>query len=233
MSGRRPVSLTVLVLAALASAGCSIAGSGEEDTAGPAGATGAPADSGTAAPPGDTAVAVSDTTSVRSTRADSALRALRDSARTMQERRSHGADSGRGDTARRAAASRTEPGDGYPHGPVRITDVDSLAALGPVYTPADRGAVLRNGRYLQGLLKAALVPVIQDHDLSPETWARFWVLVDARGRVRAAELHLGSGHAAFDDAARALAERLRYAPARRDGEPVPVWVLVRVSLLMG
>jgi len=123
--------------------------------------------------------------------------------------------------------------DAYPHGPVLTADVDSLAGIGPVYTPYDRGPVMRTGDYLDGLLKATLVPVIHERDLSPETWARFWVLVDVDGRVRATGLHLGSGHAAFDAAAKAVAERLRYLPAERDGSPVPVWVLARISLLMG
>ncbi len=162
--------------------------------------------------------------------ADSTLRALRDSARAMRERRGHRADSARGERERRPAA---DSADRYPHGPVTVTSVDSLETLGPVYTPYDRGPVMRTGDYLDGLLRAALVPVIRDLDLSPETWARFWVLVGPEGRVRATDMHLGSGHAAFDAAAHAVAQRLRYLPAERDGEPVPVWVLARISLLMG
>lgn len=165
---------------------------------------------------------------------DSALRALRDSARARRARRGHAADSARDDTAgARREPVRAEGEEAYPHGPVRTADVDSLAELGPVYTPYDRGPVMRTGDHLDGLLRAALVPVIRDHDLSPETWSRFWVLVDAEGRVREATLHVGSGHAAFDAASEAVAERLRYLPAEREGEPVPVWVLTRVSLLMG
>lgn len=228
-----------LVAAALvaAAAGCSLlrpagegADAGSPGTAPTADTTAAraPADTGRAAGGPDGAAAARPA-------ADSALRALRDSARVMQERRGHGGAEAPGDSARRrsGAAREDSAAGGYPHGPVTVTDPDSLRALGPVYTPYDRAPVMREGDYLDGLLRAAVVPVIQNHDLSPETWARFWVLVGPEGRVRATEMHLGSGHAAFDAAAHAVAERLRYLPAERDGKPVPAWVLARISLLMG
>ena len=240
----RPAGLrTGLAAAALAAlgaaliAGCSLARSGGQGGEGPSSA-GARSDSAPTAVRADSPAARParrDTApDARTSPADSVLRALRDSARAMQTRRGHGGDSARGDTTGpRPGTDRAEGEDVYPHGPVRTADVDSLAAIGPVYTPYDRGPVMRTGEYLDGLLKATLVPVIHERDLSPETWARFWVLVDADGRVRATELHLGSGHAAFDAAAKAVAERLRYLPAERDGSPVPVWVLARISLLMG
>lgn len=213
MSGPRTAAALAAALAL--AAGCSAAR--------PAGGTGA--DGGSA--PADTArTAAADTGAAAA--GDSALRALRDSARAIEARRGHGSDSA-------GAEPRPTPGEAgaYPHGPVTVTSIDSLRSLGPVYTPYDRGPVLRDGDYLDGLLKAAVIPVIRELDLSPETWARFWVLVGPEGRVRDAETHLGSGHGAFDAAAEAVARRLRYLPARRDGQPVPVWVLVRVSLLMG
>jgi len=120
-----------------------------------------------------------------------------------------------------------------PSGPVYVTDVEKLAAMGPAYTPYDRPPLLQKGGYLEGILRATVLPVVEKHDLPADTWARFWVLVDVEGGVRDAVLHLTSGHAAFDEAARAAVLRLRFSPARRDGEIVPVWVLRRVSLLMG
>lgn len=224
MSGSRTGA--ALAAALVVAAGCSAA-----RPAGGNGADGgsAPADTARTAAADTGAAAVGDTAlPARPAAGDSALRALRDSARAIEARRGHGSDSA--GTDRRPA-----PGDAgaYPHGPVTVTSIDSLRSLGPVYTPYDRGPVLRDGDYLDGLLKAAVIPVIRELDLSPETWARFWVLVGPEGRVRDAETHLGSGHGAFDAAAEAVARRLRYLPARRDGQPVPVWVLVRVSLLMG
>lgn len=218
MSGSRTGA--ALAAALVMAAGCSAAR--------PAGGNG---DDGGSAPADTarTAEAVGDTAlPARPAAGDSALRALRDSARAIEARRGHGSDSAAADRR----PSRADAGD-YPHGPVTVTSIDSLRSLGPVYTPYDRGPVLRDGDYLDGLLKAAVIPVIRELDLSPETWARFWVLVGPEGRVRDAETHLGSGHGAFDAAAEAVARRLRYLPARRDGQPVPVWVLARVSLLMG
>lgn len=122
---------------------------------------------------------------------------------------------------------------GAPSGPVFVTDLEQLAAMGPAYTPYDRPPLLQTGSYLEGLLRATILPVVEKHDLQPDEWARYWLLVDREGRVRDAVLQLTSGHAAFDGAARAAAMRLRYRPARREGETVPVWVLRRISLLMG
>lgn len=136
-----------------------------------------------------------------------------------------GADSSAEDRTKRAASDEGIPGA------VRVTDVDSLRSLGPVYTPYDVPPLLhRQG--LEDLLRATILPVIRRHDLSPNEWARFWVLVDDEGRVVDHRVHLGSGHSAFDGAAAAAARALRYRPARRGDEPVPVWVLVRISLLM-
>lgn len=220
---------TVIVVGVALVVGCS--------TLQPAGEGGGEAASGPA-PQGDTAGAAAargDSAGSEPAAADSTLRALRDSARAMRERYRQGGDSVGSDSAGRRPERppAADSAGGYPHGPVTTVEVDSLRSLGPVYTPYDRGPVMRKGDYLDGLLRAAVVPAIQNHDLSPETWARFWVLVGPRGRVRETELHLGSGHAAFDAAAHAVAERLRYLPAERDGTPVPVWVLARISLLMG
>lgn len=167
---------------------------------------------------------------------DGLLQTLRDSARSLQQRRAHGQRrEPAADSLARPPRSPAEAdgAGGYPHGPVTTTDLERLRELGPVYTPYDRGPVLETGDRLDGMLEAALVPTIRKYELPPDTWARYWVLVDAEGQVQAAELQLSSGHGAFDRGAVAVAEHLRYTPATRDGEPVPVWVLARISLLMG
>jgi len=119
-----------------------------------------------------------------------------------------------------------------PSGPVTTTDLKKLEKMGPVYTPADVGALLAPGDWLGELLEDTLVPVIKKYHLSPDRAAYYWVLVDDQGEVADAVLHTPSGQAAFDQAARAAALHLHYVPARRDGQRVPVWILVRVSLLM-
>lgn len=229
---RAAVALVPILLAVGVPACSPRAPAAGEDGAATGAAARAPAD--TADP--DTPRAASDSLPPARTASDDPLRALRDSARSLRERGGHGREEEvSGDTisardARPPAAADTA--GGYPHGPVTTTDVDRLRELGPVYTPYDRGPVLEPDGWLDGLLRAALVPAIRKYGLAPDTYARFWVLVDAEGRVRATERHLSSGHAAFDSAARAVAERLRYAPAVREEAPVPVWVLARISVLM-
>lgn len=141
-------------------------------------------------------------------------------------------------TGTQAAAEATEAGKkGHerpepPSGPVTITDVSKLKAMGPVYTPADIGPVLVPGDWLSQLLEDTLVPVIKKYRLSPDRATYYWVLLNDQGEVADVVLHTSSGQAAFDQAARAAALHLHYLPAHRSGHRVPVWVLVRVSLLM-
>jgi hypothetical protein len=125
-------------------------------------------------------------------------------------------------------AAHPEP----PSGPVTITDVAKLKAMGPVYTPYDLGPILVPGDWLGDLLQDTLVPVIEKHHLPPTTGAYYWVLLDTQGEVKDVVLHTTSENARFDQAARAAALHLHYLAAHRDGKRVPVWVLVRVSLLM-
>lgn len=229
----RPGPRTGVLLGLLAvTAGCASLGFGQAtDGESEAGTDTATADSVAA---GDTAVA-SDTAAPEALQAaiDSAA-SLRDSVlAVLRARRAAGDTSAAaedGDAS--AGGSGRAIAEEGPSGPVRVTDVDSLRALGPVYTPYDVPPLLREAR-LEDLLRATILPVIRRHGLEPDEWARFWVLVDREGRVVDHRVHLGSGHVAFDEAAAAAARALRYRPARRDDEPVPAWVLVRISLLMG
>ncbi|HSN91954.1 MAG TPA: energy transducer TonB [Anaeromyxobacteraceae bacterium] len=52
---------------------------------------------------------------------------------------------------------------------------------------------------------------------------RLEILVSEDGEVREARVARGAGHG-FDEAARALALRMRFEPALRAGRPVPVWI---------
>lgn len=126
----------------------------------------------------------------------------------------------------RAAATDTALPEGYP-------STEVLLEKGPTYTDYAIGPELLPGEWLSDLLGATLAPVVDRNDgVSTDTHALYWVLVDREGEVRDAVLHTSSRSDAFDKAARAVAERLRYRPAVTDGRAVPVWVLARVSLLM-
>lgn len=142
----------------------------------------------------------------------------------------------RGETAGAAgfpsdsAASDSTAADSV-SGPPRT--VEALRERGPTYTPYDVSPQLLPGDWLSDLLADTLAPVVDRRDeLSVEEFTLFWVLVDREGKVRDVVLHTSSRSDPFDQAARVVAERLRYRPALSGGEPVPVWVLARISLLM-
>jgi len=65
-----------------------------------------------------------------------------------------------------------------------------------------------------------------DQDLEGETLVR--VRVDDTGVVDSVEVMASSGYAAFDSAAVSGARRLRFTPARQDGERIEVWAQVPV-----
>lgn len=209
---RARAGTAALVVTTAVLTGCSLLRGGARPEGDPPGRGPGTAGDTTAAPAGGPKDPASDS-----------ARSLRDSLRAAM-----------GDSAAAAATRDSmEAAATPPSGPVYVTDVEKLARMGPAYTPYDIGPALERGQRLEGLLRATILPVVRKHDLEPDEWARFWVLVDREGRVVATRLHLTSSHAVFDSAARAAAERFRYRPAKRDGETVPVWVLVRVSLLMG
>lgn len=138
-------------------------------------------------------------------------------------------DTARADTA--AARPDSASADTVPAGERPSAEV--LKEMGPTYTPYDISPGLLPGDWLTNLLSDTLAPVVDRHDeLSVRDFALFWVLVDTDGTVRDAVLHTTSDSEAFDTAARAVAQRLRYRPAMAEDEPVPVWILARVSLLM-
>lgn len=145
---------------------------------------------------------------------------------------SAGSAAGSDNAASTAASSTARKKPEPPSGPVTITDVKKLRAMGPVYTPYDLGPILVPGDWFGDLMKDTLVPVIEKYHLPPTEATYYWILVDAQGDVKDVVLHTTSENARFDQAARAAALHLRYLAAHRDGKRVPVWVLVRVSLLM-
>ena len=143
-----------------------------------------------------------------------------------------GSDSAVSAKAPASARSKAEKKPEPPSGPVTITDVKKLEAMGPVYTPYDLGPILVPGDWFGKLMQDTLVPVIEKYHLPPTEAAYYWVLLDAQGEVKDVVLHTTSENARFDQAARAAALHLHYLAAHRDGKRVPVWILVRVSLLM-
>ena len=66
-----------------------------------------------------------------------------------------------------------------------------------------------------------------DADVEGETLLR--VRVTEMGAVDSVEVLAGSGYPAFDSAAVQGALRLRYSPARRDGERIAVWAKIPIQ----
>jgi protein TonB len=55
------------------------------------------------------------------------------------------------------------------------------------------------------------------------------VRVTDQGRVEAVQIERSAGQPEFDQSATEAVQRWRFAPARRGGEPVAVWVLIPVE----
>lgn len=55
------------------------------------------------------------------------------------------------------------------------------------------------------------------------------ILINEKGTVDSARVETPSGYAAFDSAALAGTDALRFRPAQRDGTPVRKWVLLPVE----
>lgn len=133
------------------------------------------------------------------------------------------------DTAARRSRPDSVPADSTSAPP---STVEGLKASGPTYVRYDHGPRLQRSDELTELLETHLLPVIEDQDLSLRTSTLFWVLVTETGTAADVAVHTTSTVDAFDEAAAEVAKSLTYRPARRNGEPVPVWVLTRVHLLM-
>ena len=97
---------------------------------------------------------------------------------------------------------------------VDVSAVDERPAL------TDRAGVAR-------ALAAAYPPSLKDSGVSGSVTVR--LVVDARGRVLAPRVIEPSGHAALDSVALRTVEAIRFVPARRGGEPRPVWVELPLS----
>lgn len=112
------------------------------------------------------------------------------------------------------------------------TTLEGLKEAGPTFVRYDESPQLQRSDRLTELLESHLMPVIEEQDLSLRTSTLFWVLVTEEGSVADAAVHTTSTVDSFDQAAAEVARSLSYQPARRGGEPVPVWILTRVHLLM-
>ena len=111
-------------------------------------------------------------------------------------------------------------------------ELAQLRESGPAYVAYEAGARLVWDTDAEAALATTLLPVIRSEGLDADIGATIWLLVRTDGRVETTVIQASSDNEAFDAAAGRAASALLFAPALRDGRPVPVWVLREISLLM-
>ncbi|MHB1169477.1 MAG: M56 family metallopeptidase [Longimicrobiales bacterium] len=116
--------------------------------------------------------------------------------------------------ARRAPAGSTAP--------KTLTELETA----PTLTPFDTRPELTNRAEIGRLLEANYPPLLRDAGISGETL--MWFLIAENGAVMQLRIDRSSGHEALDRAAMDVARNMKFTPAMRDGEAVPVWIAIPI-----
>ncbi len=121
-------------------------------------------------------------------------------------------------TGGQAAGAAASPGGGA-----------SLAELArePTFTPFTQAPEVTNRSAVAEALEREYPALLRDAGV--EGRALVHILIDPQGSVHAVEIADPSGHPALDDAALRVARSMTFAPARRDGDAVPVWIQIPLS----
>lgn len=88
---------------------------------------------------------------------------------------------------------------------------------------------LRNPEEVSRELARRYPPLLRDAGIGGMVTVLFWI--DETGEVRRIELSQPSGHPALDEAAKAVASKMEFEPARAGGAPTPV--LVQIPIRFG
>jgi TonB family protein len=96
---------------------------------------------------------------------------------------------------------------------------DSAQALAPSQVDQGPNSLNLSGR----MVEEAYPPALRDAGVRGTVG--IWIAVDDRGTPSAVRVAQSSGHPELDRVARQLAEKLRFNPARRAGQPVNAWVV--------
>lgn len=110
--------------------------------------------------------------------------------------------------------------------PPRIRRSRAIAD-GPTFTPYTLKPELANTQEIARALQRSYPPLLRDAGVGGT--AVLWFLIDERGAVQKKQIFRQSGHQSLDDAALAVAERMRFRPAENHGRKVPVWVQIPVT----
>jgi TonB family protein len=100
-------------------------------------------------------------------------------------------------------------------------------AAGPVFTPYTRKPELLNWSEVERVLQRNYPPMLRDSGVGGTTLV--WFLIDEAGEVERRQVYRTSGHAALDQAALSVADRMQFAPAENGSDPVPVWVQIPIT----
>lgn len=110
--------------------------------------------------------------------------------------------------------------------PPRIRRQRAIAE-GPTFTPYTLKPELVNTQEIARALQRTYPPLLRDAGVGGT--AILWFLIDERGAVQKKQIFRASGHSSLDEAALAVAERMRFRPAENHGRKVPVWVQIPVT----
>jgi TonB family protein len=97
----------------------------------------------------------------------------------------------------------------------------------PRFTPYTQAPELANQAEVARALAAAYPPLLRDAGIGGT--AQLWFLIDEDGAVVKSQLARSSGQEPIDQAALAVAEGMRFHPARNRDDEVMVWVQIPVT----
>jgi protein TonB len=118
--------------------------------------------------------------------------------------------------------------DAYPReGPPPPAEKATTEGSPPFFFKADVPPRLTNAREVERLLQSEYPPLLRDAGISGTATVLFHI--DEAGSVIETRLGTGSGHEAFDRAAMAIADRMRFSPAMNRDLRVAVWVAIPVT----
>ena len=100
-------------------------------------------------------------------------------------------------------------------------------ANGPSFTPFTSAPTIRNREMVLRAMREAYPPLLRDAGIGGTVKVFFFI--DEAGSVQDVRIDESSGHPALDEAALAVADVYRFAPALNRQEPVPVWVSFPIS----
>ncbi len=97
----------------------------------------------------------------------------------------------------------------------------------PTFTPYEVAPEVTNPQEVQRALQESYPRALRDAGIGGRTILHLWI--DEEGRVAEALVADSSGHPELDAAAQRVARVFRFTPARNQGEPVAVWVMIPIE----